>query len=844
MCIPNRVSQPKQMAVVIGKTFDLNVIHDHVARQERLVLVNSQNDTTLIQSQNLNGSTLATFSNYEIGQVGSNFEIRLQDASFPILQADPYAKTVTFGLNVFCSSNLDVLSNISASSARIDDAFIGKVSASNYVLHVDPASFAATEHFRIDTGPTTPILSIAKDMGYFLADGGNFKFGIGTTQPTEQLHVRYNGIVEGTLSNAGQIITPKIVNYANQTSSIEFFASSNRVSGNTTFTGDILVQGSFKLTSKQSFADVRVDCNFEAMHMHISNIEPHLSPSIRVDHVIPTYMLNNVATACNTEAIIDIDVDIPNLEVSYRALTMDSYGRIGMGTTKPEYFLSLEANAYNQAYIGNGLIYAKSSLNTDVPYCDDVFIVDRSANVGIGTALPFHNLHVDVCKNDSQSKAIVGLYKNDTHTCPFLECTNSNAAPVSVIDRNGALFIGAGMSNTILLKAPTSNVMCGINGALYAQGKIITSGLASTLGTRVIDMNASYLSNVENIDSSNITTNYCKASNINAVSIISENITIPGLSITTDAFRVLETLDKFIFNGKVALYSPDISTLPALPTTNGIYTTEAQGKVQITAPLSQFTSISTISNTYLLKLEGPSPTLSLRNTRSAANGGATSSAQLRFIYDKDATTTVRGAINFMDGGFYMLHDTVSSMTFKRDHYNIMTGALGVYTNTTVGLANMRVAYINTNIDVANTTDATMRSTLKITQGAYVSGDVYATGVTSSAGGIGYVAGSGGVVTQLTGRTTAVTLNKLTGQITLFTTTLAANTAQSFILNNNTIVANDHVIVTQVGGTVALYNCQAVAAAGSATISIRNPTATISASEAPVLKFTVLKSVIA
>ena len=48
---------------------------------------------------------------------------------------------------------------------------------------------------------------------------------------------------------------------------------------------------------------------------------------------------------------------------------------------------------------------------------------------------------------------------------------------------------------------------------------------------------------------------------------------------------------------------------------------------------------------------------------------------------------------------------------------------------------------------------------------------------------GYVAGQGGVVTQATNRTTTVVLSKLTGQITLFAATLAADTDVSFTWTN-------------------------------------------------------------
>lgn len=117
-------------------------------------------------------------------------------------------------------------------------------------------------------------------------------------------------------------------------------------------------------------------------------------------------------------------------------------------------------------------------------------------------------------------------------------------------------------------------------------------------------------------------------------------------------------------------------------------------------------------------------------------------------------------------------------------------------------------------------------------------------ITSSGGKIGYETGAGGTVTQTTSRTTGVTLNELTGNITLFTTTLAANTAQTFTLTNSFIEANDMVLVQQIAGSMGRYLCAATPSAGSAAITIRNNSATATVSEAPVLKFMVFKAVVA
>lgn len=134
-------------------------------------------------------------------------------------------------------------------------------------------------------------------------------------------------------------------------------------------------------------------------------------------------------------------------------------------------------------------------------------------------------------------------------------------------------------------------------------------------------------------------------------------------------------------------------------------------------------------------------------------------------------------------------------------------------------------------------------------GAVVTGFVSATTSIKSSGatsGIGYATGAGGTVAQGSGsgKATGVTLNKVTGEITMDGAILNADTTVSFTLTNTAIAAGDHVLVQHVsGGTVGSYSCTAVAAAGSATIYVRNITAG-NLTEAPVLKFSIIKAVTA
>jgi len=106
--------------------------------------------------------------------------------------------------------------------------------------------------------------------------------------------------------------------------------------------------------------------------------------------------------------------------------------------------------------------------------------------------------------------------------------------------------------------------------------------------------------------------------------------------------------------------------------------------------------------------------------------------------------------------------------------------------------------------------------------------------------IGYSTAAQGAVTQLTSKSTGVTLNKSAGRITMSGVELAANTAVSFTLTNSLISANDAIIVNvSGGGTAAAYTTYISSmTAGSAVIALRNLTAS-SLSEAVIINFAII-----
>ena len=92
--------------------------------------------------------------------------------------------------------------------------------------------------------------------------------------------------------------------------------------------------------------------------------------------------------------------------------------------------------------------------------------------------------------------------------------------------------------------------------------------------------------------------------------------------------------------------------------------------------------------------------------------------------------------------------------------------------------------------------------------------------------LGYTANAQGTVTQATSKSTAVTLNKAAGRITMNAASLGATTSVSFTLNNTYLSANDILILNiAAGATAASYNLWVDSlGAGTASITLRNTTA--------------------
>jgi len=106
--------------------------------------------------------------------------------------------------------------------------------------------------------------------------------------------------------------------------------------------------------------------------------------------------------------------------------------------------------------------------------------------------------------------------------------------------------------------------------------------------------------------------------------------------------------------------------------------------------------------------------------------------------------------------------------------------------------------------------------------------------------MGYAAAASGTVTQLTSKSTGVTLNKSSGQITMNNAELANATNVTFTLTNSTISAKDVVVLSVASGaTAGAYNCWISGkGTGTCTITLRNLSGG-ALSEAVVINFAVI-----
>jgi hypothetical protein len=200
----------------------------------------------------------------------------------------------------------------------------------------------------------------------------------------------------------------------------------------------------------------------------------------------------------------------------------------------------------------------------------------------------------------------------------------------------------------------------------------------------------------------------------------------------------------------------------------------------------------------------PTALLNLAPGTSAAN-----TAPLKFTSGPLLTTPEAGAIEFLNDEYYA---TITTGSARKTFAFLQSPS---FTTPNLGAA----------------TSASLLSTGSISS-------------SSATAGIGYSTGAGGTVLQSTNKSNAVTINKITGQITMNGAALAAASEVSFTVNNSSVTQYDvPVVAISANATNNTYLLSVTSVTnGSFRISVTNASTT-PRSEALVINFAIIKGAI-
>ncbi len=209
-----------------------------------------------------------------------------------------------------------------------------------------------------------------------------------------------------------------------------------------------------------------------------------------------------------------------------------------------------------------------------------------------------------------------------------------------------------------------------------------------------------------------------------------------------------------------------------------------------------------------------------------------------------ATGNITGG-NVLSGGIVSVVGNISGGNVNTGQLSLTGNVISVLNVTgNVNGGNLRTTGVVSaagNITGGNITTGGRLST----SGTVINANVTTAGAIRSSGataGVGYAAGAGGAITQdnTSGKATAVTLNTVTGEITMNNAQLNGLSTVTFVLTNSAVANTDVMIINQVGGAnIGLYTFNAQCNSGSANITVFNATNN-NRSDAIVLRYAVIK----
>lgn len=496
------------MSIQIGNT--ATTVANLVTTRERVILKSSAFSNLINLSTTLN-SNLITLDQYAFGRVASNFNLyEGLGAGSPILIQ--YNKVGTVAYTPFNVQNTLTALNMGVTNI----ANIATTNTSNFVAQTTADQTNATPFFSVKQNTGANIFTIAPNATASFA--GNV--GIGTAIPLAPLHVQTDALVSGNLAVATAVLANTFQSPGAVPHSIVIQSGANNgitLNGTTTVIGDFSVTGNQSFTQDINFINAYISGLLRTNNFSISNIGAgpagaSNAPALKLDR--PEY---SAAAACNL-----IEISASNEPVLY----INPSGWVGLGTSTQHALLDICQNSLHGPATCN-LFIAEGTQECDV------FLIDKDANIGIGTNVANHRIHIYQCDESSTSNApVIGLYFDSNIVSTSILCAyDSNY--VSTVElsakslRIGAPAIGSSNYSLDITEGPSGQPRARI--PWIETGDILAINCNISFHDSTLNASNMTLSNLNCLDTR---VNYIFASNYEILGLQCFDKSFLGTSIT------------------------------------------------------------------------------------------------------------------------------------------------------------------------------------------------------------------------------------------------------------------------------------------------------------------------
>lgn len=529
------------MSIQIGS--GLNNLNNITTTRERLILsTNVSTNSNLVQ---LRGGSVLTMSvnDYFIGQSNHSFMVASNTSAYLSLSSNQnvlyndtlVARGLTVNSNVNARSNLIVGNQLAANS----------IQGSNLIINCNDTP--------VSSAPFVQMLQSNSQEAVGVLANGTVRMagpvGIGTQSPQQALHVQ--GVILSSSNIVGTNVIAQAIQGDGTNQAIRFMSDKLRLVAQTVeVAGNLRIEGELAFNQSLSLESLIARGGVYGQFGHFSNASVEESPLLDMIYDGPV-------GACNVSSnwVADefgegysnytsnvynvIDVTFHPLESNISTLSMDTYGRVGLGTREPNAVLDIkyQPSLYETDYIFKA--DGESNVTT---------VITKQSCIGIGTCNVSHCLHIDP-PMQSMSNPMIGLYGCNM---PFF-AAYSNHQSVFHVDQRGGL--------TINKAEPWGTYLLDVEGGNSRLSSIEAETIRGYPGSCNIDFQNTTLSNISLLSTCNLYVENHQAHSISTNFFYSSNLSVVGFRCFSWLNLFSISLSNFWLSGQGALMAESDSEL-------------------------------------------------------------------------------------------------------------------------------------------------------------------------------------------------------------------------------------------------------------------------------------------